>query len=74
MANGKHVVPNARGGWSVRTAGAAKAAKSFDTQEAAISYGRTAAKKHGAELYVHRSDGTIRERNSYGKDPSPPKG
>lgn len=74
MANGKHVVSRPRGGWAVRNTGAAKASKIFDTQDAAIKYGRSAARKDGVELYVHRTDGTIGERSSYGKDPHPPKG
>ena len=74
MSKGQHVVPSARGGWSVRATGAARASKTFPTQDAAIQHGKTLAKKEGAELYIHRTDGTIRERNSYGGDPSPPKG
>ena len=74
MANGKHVVPRPHGEWAVRNTGAARASKTFNTQAAAIAYGRDAARKDGVELYVHRVDGTIRERNSYGKDPHPPKG
>lgn len=73
MANGKHVVPNPKG-WAVRSAGASRAAKTFATQEAAIKYGTSAARKDGVELYVHRKDGTIRDRSSFGKDPHPPKG
>ncbi|MEQ9568321.1 MAG: DUF2188 domain-containing protein, partial [Pseudomonadales bacterium] len=26
------------------------------------------------ELYIHGKDGRIRERNTYGKDPFPPRG
>lgn len=74
MANGKHVVPRANGGWAVRNTGAAKATRVFDTQAAAITFGRNAARKDGVEFYVHRQDGTIRERGSYGRDPHPPKG
>ena len=36
--------------------------------------GRTAAKKDGVEHLVHKKDGTVGARNSYGKDPHPPKG
>ena len=31
------------------------------------------AKNQNTELFVHRQDGTIRNRNSYGNDPNPPK-
>lgn len=74
MSRSRHVVPSATGGWSVRASGAARATKTFETQAAAIQHGKALAKKDGVELYIHRSDGTIRERNSYGSDPRPPKG
>lgn len=44
-----------------------------DTQADAINYGRSQAKKESGQLYVHRKDGTIREHDSYGDDPNPPK-
>ena len=37
-------------------------------------WGTEAAKKSKSELFVHGRDGRIRERNSYGNDPYPPKG
>lgn len=69
----KHVVPNPRGGWSVRTSGAQRAARTFETQGEAVTYGRDMARKDRAELYVHGRDGTIKTKNSYGRDPFPPK-
>ena len=69
----KHVAPNPSGGWSVKNSGATRASKVFDTQQQAISYGRDAAKKAGAELFVHGLDGTIKNKNSYGNDPMSPR-
>lgn len=69
----QHVV-RTPSGWSVKRGGATKASKTFSTQKEAISYGKTLSKKQGAELYIHRKDGMIREKNSYGKDPNPPRG
>ncbi len=69
----KHVVPSLGGGWAVRNSGAARVTKTFVTQAEAVKYGRTVAKKHYAELIVHGRDGTIKERNSYGQDPFPPR-
>ena len=69
----KHVVPSQKGGWSVRTTGASKAARNFDTKDKAVDYARNSAKREGSELYIHKKDGTISERRSYGKDPHPPK-
>ncbi|KAB2846051.1 MAG: DUF2188 domain-containing protein [Hyphomicrobiaceae bacterium] len=75
MAAGKsqHVVKNPSGGWSVRRTGSARASRVFDTQEAAVDYARDIAKRQKTELYVHGRDGTIRERDSYGNDPHPPR-
>ncbi len=74
MSKSKHVVPNSQGGWSVRSAGAARAARTFPTQGEAMEYGKTLAKASNSELYIHRKDGTIRDKRSYGNDPYPPKG
>ena len=69
----KHVVPSPGGGWAVKNSGATRASRTFGTQADAIAYGRTAAKKEQSELYVHGRDGTIKNKNSYGNDPFPPK-
>jgi hypothetical protein len=70
---GQHVVPSTSGGWAVRKTGAERASKVFPTQQDAIKHARQVAKKEKSELYVHKKDGTIRERDSYGRDPFPPK-
>jgi hypothetical protein len=72
MTKDQHVVPNPRGGWSVRHTGATRATRVFDTQEDAVQYARDVAKRESAELYVHRRDGTIKQKDSYGSDPFPP--
>lgn len=68
----QHVVPNSKGGWSVRKKGAKKASKSFVTEKAASAYARSIAKKEKSELYVHRKDGTIRSKECYKSDPGSP--
>jgi hypothetical protein len=70
---GQHVVP-ASGGWSVKKAGSARATSVHSTQAEAIKAATKIAKNQQTELYVHGQDGRIRERNSFGKDPHPPKG
>jgi hypothetical protein len=70
---GQHVVPDAQG-WSVQRAGSSRVTSRHDTQEAAIEAATKIARTQRTELYVHGKDGRIRERNSYGKDPVPPKG
>lgn len=70
---GQHVVPSG-GKWSVRAAGSTRASGTFATQKEAIDSAREKARRQGTELYVHGTDGRIRERSSYGNDPHPPKG
>ncbi len=64
----QHVIP-AGGKWSVLSAGASRASRTYATQKEAIDNARKRAKREGAELYIHGRDGRIRER-----DPFPPKG
>jgi len=70
---GQHVVP-AGGKWVVRKAGSARSTETFNTQNEAITRAREIARNQGTELYIHGRDGKIRERDSYGRDPHPPKG
>ncbi|MGE6429946.1 DUF2188 domain-containing protein [Serratia sp. NPDC078593] len=44
------------------------------TQQEAIDAGRTIAQNQGSELVIHRPNGQIRDKDSHGKDPYPPKG
>jgi hypothetical protein len=69
----QHVIPIG-GKWSVQSAGASRARRTFATQKEAIDDALAQAKRQGAELYIHGRDGRIRERNSFGHDPFPPKG
>ncbi len=69
----QHIVP-AKDGWAVKRAGSTRATKVFDTQEEAIAKGREIAKNQRSELLIHGRDGRIREKNTYGRDRSPPKG
>lgn len=69
----QHVVKNPDGGWAVKKGGSTKATKVYTTQEEAIRHGREIARTQNAEFYVHGRDGRIREKDSYGKDPCPPK-
>jgi hypothetical protein len=73
MTKARHVTPNPKGGWSVRKTGASRATRVFETQADAVKFGQTVARQERTELYVHRSDGTIRTKDTYGSDPRPPK-
>jgi hypothetical protein len=74
MKKSQHVVPRTDGGWAVRKSGAARASKVFTNQEEAVKYAKDVARKEGGQMYIHRLDGTIRDRSSYGNDPHPSKG
>lgn len=61
-------------GWGVRTAGAGRVAKSFETKAPAFEYGRSMAKANQAELHVQNRNGQFGPCNSYsGHDPRPPR-
>lgn len=68
----QHVVPYGNQ-WAVRGAGNTRATSVQDTQLAAIAIAREIAINRKAEVVIHRPDGTIRDRDSYGKDPLPPR-
>lgn len=74
MGKNQHVTRHPDGGWQVKGAGNSRATVRTETQAQAIEKGRTIAKNQGSELCVHGKDGKIREKNSYGNDPFPPKG
>jgi hypothetical protein len=71
---GQHVVPSGGKKWSVRRAGSSRASGTYSTQREAVEKARERARNQQTELYIHGRDGRIRERNSYGRDPVPPKG
>ncbi len=69
----QHVVPHASG-WAVRGAGNERATSVHSMQREAISAAREVAIRQGSEMLIHGENGRIRERNTNGRDPYPPKG
>ncbi|MBK7664285.1 MAG: DUF2188 domain-containing protein [Sterolibacteriaceae bacterium] len=67
-----HVVPH-KDGWATKTAGATRAGVVVDTQREAIERAREQAQRQHVEVVIHRRDGTIRDSDSYGSDPNPPR-
>lgn len=67
-----HVTPH-KDGWQVRTEGRERATTIQATQAQAISKGREIAISRQTELIIHGRDGKIRNSNSFGNDPCPPK-
>ena len=60
--------------WAVRGEGNSRDTSLHDTQAQAERAARQIAISQKSELLVHGRDGRIRDRNSYGNDPYPPKG
>ena len=73
MGKNQHVVPNSNK-WAVKGAGNEKYTKIVDTQKEAITIAREIAKNQHSELIIHRKDGVIRDKDSYGNDPRNIKG
>ncbi|MFY0608522.1 MAG: DUF2188 domain-containing protein [Cyclobacteriaceae bacterium] len=75
MSKGKnqHVVKHPDG-WAVKGAGNQRATKVTPTQKEAISAAREISQNQHSELFIHGRNGQIRERDSHGNDPFPPKG
>ena len=72
MGKNQHVVPHQKG-WAVKGEGNSKATSLHPTQTAAIKAAVPIAKNEKAEVVIHRKDGVIRDKDSYGPDPNPPK-
>jgi len=65
-----HTVPS-ENGWANKQGG--KETSSHRTKGAAQDEGRRQAKRDETEHVVHKSNGQIGEKNSYGGDPCPPR-
>lgn len=67
-----HIVPHGDD-WATRREGAGRVGSVHPTQGAAIERGREQARRERSELVIHRPDGRIRDSDSYGNDPHPPR-
>lgn len=74
MGKNQHVTQTKDGNWQVKGEGNSRATAVYPTQREARAKAIDIAKKQGSEMLLHGKDGKIRERNTYGKDPFPPKG
>lgn len=68
----QHVVPKGKD-WAIKGEGNEKATKIVATQVEAIKIARGIAINQKSEVVIHRPDGTIRDKDSYGNDPHPPR-
>lgn len=70
----QHVTPHKNGGWQVKGAGNSRATAKTSTQTEAYQIAKAIATNKHSEVVVHGKNGRIREKNSFGNDPFPPKG
>lgn len=69
-----HVVPHPQGGWATRREGVDRAGSRHEKQHDAIDAARSQAMRNRVEVVIHGRDGRIRDSDSYGLDPIPPRG
>ena len=72
MGKDQHVIPH-NGLWGVKGAGNKKVTEVSPTQAQAIDRAKEIAKNQGSEVVIHGKNGQIRDKDSYGNDPLPPK-
>lgn len=72
MAKSQHVVPYGKD-WAVRGAGNSRVTSVHRTQSSAYQEARQIAINNKAEVVIHRPDGRIRDKDSFGNDPFPPR-
>ena len=73
MGKNQHVVKRPDG-WAVRGENNTRDTSHHRTQEEARQAAREIAKNQQSEVVIHRPNGQIRDKDSYGNDPFPPKG
>lgn len=59
--------------WAVKKEGTSKPISTHRTQKIAQEQARLLAKKNEVEVIYHKKDGVIYDKDSFGKDPNPPK-
>ncbi len=68
-----HVTHRSNGAWAVKGEGDKRASSLHPTQGAALTLARPLAQKNASELVIHGRDNLIRDKDSFGNDPNPPK-
>lgn len=72
MGKNVHVVPRDERR-ALRKEGNTRDTARFPTQKEAIEAGRQVAQVEKSEMIIHGKDGKIRDKDSFGKDPFPPR-
>jgi hypothetical protein len=68
-----HTVPHGDG-WANKVEGNSRVSNTASTKAEAQAKGRDMARKAKVEHLIHKEDGSIGQRNSYGNDPRRSKG
>ena len=72
MKKNQHVIQK-DDGWAVRGEGNSRDTSHHRTQADAIGAAREIAMNNKSEVVIHGRDGKIRDKDSYGNDPFPPR-
>ncbi|MDP2884817.1 MAG: DUF2188 domain-containing protein [Ignavibacteria bacterium] len=72
MGKNVHVVTHGKR-WAVKEEGKKAPLSTHKSQELAREKAVPVAKKNESEVVIHGRDGRIRDKDSYGNDPNPPK-
>ncbi len=70
----QHVIKRPDNTWAVKGEHNTRDTSRHETQREAQERAKEIATNQGGDVITHGIDGKIRERNSYGNDPYPPKG
>jgi len=73
MGKNIHITHRQDGQWAVKGAGDKRASSLHNTQGKAADAGRSIAKANKSELVIHDRNNRIRDKDSFGNDPNPPK-
>lgn len=68
----RHVVPDVRGGWSVRKSRTPSATRYFPTEHEAAESAARVAKRDGTPVYFHDPGGRVLHKESYRPDLAAP--
>lgn len=73
MGKNIHVTHRKDGSWATIGEGDKRASGLYPTQGAAMDAGREIAKNNRSELVIHDRKNVIRDKDSFGHDPNPPR-
>lgn len=74
-----HITPRPQGRWAVKVGNNSRASKTYKKKSRAVKRGKKKAKKMAkkrgkTELLIHKRNGNIQRKHSYGRDPERYKG